>query len=51
MNLKTLTASFGCKNLQDIVGRSDLLEQTRGLERIESYQLLLSTLEIRTTCS
>ncbi|MFC0273808.1 glutamate synthase-related protein [Metabacillus herbersteinensis] len=45
--LKTLTASLGFKNLQDLVGRSDLLEQTRGLEEI-NLSLLLGTLDIQT---
>ncbi|WBL15934.1 glutamate synthase-related protein [Sutcliffiella sp. NC1] len=38
--LKALTGSLGFKNLQDIVGRSDLLEQTRGLESINLKPLL-----------
>jgi glutamate synthase (NADPH) large chain len=38
--LKALTASLGYENLQDIVGRSDLLEQTRGLEQMNLANLL-----------
>ncbi|MCA1032652.1 glutamate synthase [Bacillus timonensis] len=38
--LKTLTASLGYENLQSIVGRSDLLEQTRGLESMDLSSLL-----------
>lgn len=44
--LKTLTASLGFDNLQDIVGRSDLLEQTRGLEAMDLANLL-KPLEIK----
>ncbi|MFC4319870.1 glutamate synthase-related protein [Litchfieldia salsa] len=44
--VKALTASLGHDNLQDLVGRSDLLEQTRGLESIDlSY--LLKPLEVK----
>ena len=43
--LKSLTASLGFKNLQDIVGRSDLLQQVRGNELLDlSY--MLKTLDI-----
>ncbi len=43
--LKLLTSSLGFTNLQDIVGRSDLLEQTKGLEQMDlSY--LLTTLDV-----
>ncbi|WP_404448762.1 glutamate synthase [Sutcliffiella horikoshii] len=38
--LKALTASLGFDNLQEIVGRSDLLEQTRGLESLDLSNLL-----------
>ncbi len=38
--LKALTASLGFTRLQDIVGRSDLLEQTRGLEQMNLSNLL-----------
>jgi glutamate synthase (NADPH) large chain len=38
--LKTLTASLGYDNLQSIVGRSDLLEQVRGLESLDLTELL-----------
>ncbi|WP_078549834.1 glutamate synthase-related protein [Litchfieldia alkalitelluris] len=38
--LKALTASLGYDNLQDIVGRSDLLEQTRGLNALDLSNLL-----------
>ncbi|WP_078381745.1 glutamate synthase-related protein [Sutcliffiella halmapala] len=43
--LKVLTASLGYDNLQDIVGRSDLLEQARGLEALDLSNLL-HTLEV-----
>ena len=43
--LKTLTAALGSKNLQDLVGRSDLLQQVRGNEMLDlSY--MLKTLDI-----
>jgi glutamate synthase (NADPH/NADH) large chain len=38
--LKALTASLGFTRLQDIVGRSDLLEQTRGLRQMNLANLL-----------
>jgi glutamate synthase (NADPH) large chain len=38
--LKALTAALGYERLQDIVGRSDLLEQTRGLEQMNLGNLL-----------
>lgn len=38
--LKALTASLGFTRLQDIVGRSDLLEQTRGLRQMDLSNLL-----------
>ncbi|MBB5326154.1 glutamate synthase (NADPH/NADH) large chain [Anoxybacillus tepidamans] len=38
--LKALTAALGYERLQDIVGRSDLLEQARGLEKIDLTHLL-----------
>jgi glutamate synthase (NADPH/NADH) large chain len=38
--LKALTAALGYERLQDIVGRSDLLEQTRGLEQMNLTNLL-----------
>ncbi|MFT4416698.1 glutamate synthase-related protein [Fredinandcohnia humi] len=44
--LKTLTASLGFDNLQDIVGRSDLLEQTRGLRSMD-LSSLLKPLEVK----
>ncbi|OAO76376.1 Glutamate synthase (NADPH) large chain [Anoxybacillus flavithermus] len=43
--LKALTASLGYTNLQQLVGRSDLLEQTRGRDRI-NLATLLKPLEI-----
>lgn len=43
--LKKLTASLGQKNLQEIVGRSDLLEQVKGQEQLD-LTYLLKTLEI-----
>ncbi|MBO1627306.1 glutamate synthase-related protein [Bacillus arachidis] len=42
--LKRLTSELGYTNLQEIVGRSDLLEQTRGIELLD-LQHLLQTLE------
>lgn len=43
--LKALTASLGFKNLQNLVGRSDLLQQERGKELLDlSY--MLKTLDI-----
>ncbi|WJE53271.1 glutamate synthase-related protein [Bacillus cereus] len=38
--LKRLTGGLGYGNLQEIVGRSDLLEQTRGIERLDLHNLL-----------
>ncbi|MRX73755.1 glutamate synthase [Bacillus lacus] len=38
--LKALTASLGFTRLQDLVGRSDLLEQTRGTEEMDLSSLL-----------
>ncbi|MGX1902307.1 glutamate synthase-related protein [Thermolongibacillus altinsuensis] len=38
--LKALTASLGYDNLQQLVGRSDLLEQTRGLGKMDLTNLL-----------
>ncbi|KEK21692.1 glutamate synthase-related protein [Bacillus gaemokensis] len=38
--LKRLTGGLGYTNLQEIVGRSDLLEQTRGTELLDLYNLL-----------
>lgn len=43
--LKELTASLGFKNLQDIVGRSDLLEQVKGKDQLD-LTYLLKTLDI-----
>lgn len=43
--LKALTAALGAKNPQDLVGRSDLLEQTKGLSLLD-LTYLLKTLEI-----
>ena len=43
--LKALTAALGFKNLQDIVGRSDLLEQSKGQELLD-LTYLLKTLDI-----
>lgn len=43
--LKELTASLGVKNLQDIVGRSDLLEQNKGTNHLD-LTYLLKSLEI-----
>lgn len=45
--LKALTGSLGFDNLQDIVGRSDLLEQTYGKELLD-LSPMLETLEIGT---
>lgn len=42
--LKRLTGGLGYTNLQEIVGRSDLLEQTRGTELLD-LQNLLQTLD------
>ncbi|WP_102347634.1 glutamate synthase-related protein [Bacillus sp. Marseille-P3661] len=44
--LKRLTASLGFENLQDIVGRSDLLEQTRGKDQLD-LSPMIKTLEIK----
>ncbi|PLR86899.1 MULTISPECIES: glutamate synthase-related protein [Bacillus] len=43
--LKALAASIGIKNLQDAVGRSDLLEQVKGKDHLD-LTYLLKTLEI-----
>lgn len=43
--LKELTASLGYNNLQDIVGRSDLLEQVKGQDQL-NLTYLLKTLDI-----
>ena len=43
--LKALTAALGFKNLQDIVGRSDLLQQDRGIELLD-LTYMLKTLDI-----
>ncbi|WP_108670553.1 glutamate synthase-related protein [Peribacillus acanthi] len=43
--LKALTASLGAKNLQDLVGRSDLLQQVKGKDQLD-LTYLLKTLEI-----
>lgn len=43
--LKELTAALGFKNLQDIVGRSDLLEQIKGKDQLD-LTYLLKTLDI-----
>ena len=43
--LKALTAALGVKNLQDIVGRSDLLQQVKG-EQSLNLTYLLKTLDI-----
>ncbi|WP_027410679.1 glutamate synthase-related protein [Anoxybacteroides tepidamans] len=43
--LKALTAALGYERLQDIVGRSDLLEQTRGLDQM-NLKYLLETIGI-----
>lgn len=43
--LKALTAALGFSNLQDIVGRSDLLEQVKGQDLLD-LTYLLKTLEI-----
>ncbi|MFS1516128.1 glutamate synthase-related protein [Bacillus sp. SCS-151] len=43
--LKALTASLGMTNLQDIVGRSDLLEQVHGIDAMDLSRLL-STLDV-----
>lgn len=44
--LKVLTASLGVRNLQDAVGRSDLLEQVKGHESL-NLTYLLKTLDIK----
>lgn len=38
--LQVLTAALGAKRTQDLVGRSDLLEQTRGLELMDLSSML-----------
>jgi glutamate synthase (NADPH/NADH) large chain len=38
--LKSLTGSLGVKNLQDIVGRSDLLQQVKGQQSLDLTYLL-----------
>ena len=38
--LKRLTGQLGYTSLQEIIGRSDLLEQTRGTERLDLQHLL-----------
>ncbi|WP_243299423.1 glutamate synthase-related protein [Bacillus litorisediminis] len=38
--LKRLAAEMGVKNLQDVVGRSDLLEHAKGLDLLDLSQLL-----------
>lgn len=38
--LKQLTASLGAKRTQDLVGRSDLLEQVRGKEQMDLSRML-----------
>ncbi|WP_246943087.1 glutamate synthase-related protein [Bacillus pinisoli] len=43
--LKQLTADLGFTNVQDIVGRSDLLEQTRGVDQM-NLSTLLETIEV-----
>lgn len=43
--LKELTASLGFNNLQDIVGRSDLLQQIKGNDQLD-LTYLLKTLDI-----
>jgi glutamate synthase (NADPH/NADH) large chain len=43
--LKQLSANLGFTNVQDLVGRSDLLEQTKGLEQMD-LSTLLTTLEV-----
>lgn len=43
--LKELTASLGFSNLQDIVGRSDLLQQNKGNDQLD-LTYLLKTLDI-----
>ena len=40
--LKALTASLGYDDLQSIVGRSDLLEQVRGLDQMDLTGLLIA---------
>ncbi|MBB6447838.1 glutamate synthase (NADPH/NADH) large chain [Bacillus benzoevorans] len=43
--LKSLAASLGIKKLQDAVGRTDLLEQTRGFNQLD-LKYLLKTIQI-----
>jgi glutamate synthase (NADPH/NADH) large chain len=38
--IKILTAKLGFQRTQDLVGRADLLQQTRGLDRLDLAQLL-----------
>ncbi len=38
--IRILTAKLGFKRTQDLVGRSDLLQQARGLERLDLTELL-----------
>ncbi|WP_245669640.1 glutamate synthase-related protein [Desulfuribacillus alkaliarsenatis] len=40
MELRELTARLGFTNVQDLVGRSDLLEQVRELDRVDCSDLL-----------
>ncbi len=44
--LQTLAAEMGIQNVQDAVGRSDLLEQAKGSDQLD-LTFLLKTLEIR----
>lgn len=39
--VRQLTAACGASNLQELVGRSDLLTQTRGLEMVDLHDLLI----------
>ncbi|MGI2709254.1 glutamate synthase-related protein [Bacillus cytotoxicus] len=48
--LKRLTGILGYTNLQEIVGRSDLLEQTRGIDLLDLHSLL-HTLNISSSTS
>jgi glutamate synthase (NADPH/NADH) large chain len=40
--IRTITAKLGCRRTQDLVGRADLLVQTRGRDRLDLTGLLTS---------
>jgi len=43
--IKILTAKLGFRRTQDLVGRADLLQQTRGLDRLDLTDLLAPAVE------